>query len=82
MTGVQSNSVKARSSNAKGRRSMEEEKKHKTTTKQIKKKMGPNHELGPFYRATTLVIQFAATMIKWQPSPNPQTLKKFKPNFQ
>jgi hypothetical protein len=56
--GKHSNSVKARSSNAKGRRSMKEKKIHKTTTKQIKKKMGPNHELGPFYRATTLVLQF------------------------
>jgi hypothetical protein len=55
MTEGHSNSVKARSSNAKGRSSMKE-KKYTTTTKQIKKKMGPNHELVPFYRVTTLVI--------------------------
>jgi hypothetical protein len=72
MTGGHSNSVKARSSNANGRSNMKDKKIHKTTTKQIKKKMGHNHELGPFYRATTLVIQFYATMIKWQP---PQTFK-------
>jgi hypothetical protein len=43
MKGGHSNSVNARSSNAKGRSNMKEKKKHKTTTKQIKKKMRPNH---------------------------------------
>jgi hypothetical protein len=82
MTGGHSNSVKARSSNAKGRRSMKGKKYTKQQQSKLKKKMGPNQELGPFYRATTLVIQFDATTIKWQPATsNPQTFKKFKPNF-
>jgi len=68
MTGGHSNNVKARNK-------MKEKKVHKTTTKQIKKKMRPNHELMPFYRATTLVIQFGTTTIKWRP---PQTLKLLK----